>query len=104
MSTGLIDIMKRAAVEANEASNYTDLKYGIVSNVNPIEVTITPTFILPKELLIVPNSLTDYTVNIISNENEVEQSYVIRNALKIGDRVALIRQHGGGKYFILDRF
>lgn len=107
MSTGLIDIMKKAALEANEASNYTDLKYGTVTNDNPLEVTITTNFILPEELLIVPEQLNNYTVNMIpydAREDEEERTYIVFNALNIGDRVALIREHGGRKYFILDRF
>ena len=92
-------------MEANEAGNPVNLKYGIVTNDEPLEVTITANFVLPEELLIVPEALTDYTVDMISNDDgETEKTYTVFNSLQIGDRVALLREQGGRKYFILDRF
>lgn len=106
MATGLIDVIKKAALAANEASNYTDLRYGIVTNTSPLEVTITPEFVLPEEVLVLPAQLSDYTVNMAplgSKGVEEAVTYIVFNALEVGDRVALIREHGGRKYFILDR-
>lgn len=98
MATGLIDIMKRAALDAEESSTPVDLKYGVVSQVTPeLNVRISSVFILPAALLAVPESLTDHEVKI--GENIV----TMYSALKVGDRVALIRERGGGKYFIIDR-
>ena len=62
MSTGLIDIMKRAAMEANENSKPCDLRYGTVISENPLSIQITSQFILPESILIVPEHLTDYEV------------------------------------------
>lgn len=107
MASGLIDVIKRAATEANEAANYTDLRYGTVTKTNPLEVTITPEFILPEQMLVVPGHLSDYTINIApvgTLEAEGATTYVVFNALQVGDRVVLIREHGGRKYFILDRY
>ena len=133
MATGIIDIIKRASMDANNASNPTSLKYGTVTNVNPLEITISSTFKLPTELLIVPEQLTDHTVEVTMNWGTTEyththpihdsftgggsadpdthshnvtgrKSITIHNALKVGDRVTLIREQGGRKYFVLDRF
>jgi hypothetical protein len=98
MATGLIDIMKRAAIDAEESSTPVDLKYGIVSQVEPeLCVRITAVFILPSALLVVPESLTDHDVKI------GEDTVTVYNGLKVGEKVALLRERGGGKYFILDR-
>lgn len=107
MASGLINVIKRAAIEANEAANYTDLRYGVVTNTNPLEVTITPEFVLPEQMLVIPGHLTDYTINMApygSIGEDSAMSYVVFNALQVDDRVALIREHGGRKYFILDRY
>lgn len=98
MATGLIDIIKRASIDAEESSTPVDLKYGTVTQISPeLCVRITPVFILPSALLVVPEYLTDHEVKLNNN------TFTMYNGLKVGDKVALIRERGGGKYFILDR-
>ena len=128
MATGLIDIMKRAAMDANDASNPTDLRYGTVTKVNPLEIKVTSTFVLPEQIIIIPEHLTDYEVEITTSGygwitdpraggsgepayeshdhdiNQTRKTVMVHNALKVGDRVALIRERGGRKFFVLDRF
>lgn len=62
MSTGLIEIMKIAAMDAIENGNPADLKFGTVTSVDPLKVMINNNFILPESLLVVPEHLTDYSV------------------------------------------
>lgn len=101
MSTGLIKLIKQAALEAVENGQPTDLRYGLVTSANPLKIQITPQFTLPKSVLVVPQHLTNYSVKItIDDENK---TMVINNALKKGDKVALLRQKGGQSYFILDK-
>ena len=97
MSTGLINIVKRAALDAVDNAKMCDVRYGEVVSVSPLKVQITNQFTIPSSLLTVPQHLTDYAVEIES------KSMVIHNALKIGDKVALLRSQGGQSYFILDR-
>lgn len=104
MSTGIIDIIKRAALDAEEAGNPCDLRYGVVSKEEPLEVTITSDFKLPEQLLIVPERLRDYNVKIERESDGFTDYYNVYSGLQVGDRVALIRERGGRKYFILDRF
>lgn len=129
MATGLIDIMKRAAMDANDASNPTDLRYGTVTKENPLEITVTNTFVLPEEMLIVPETLTDHEIEVTvasgygwqtqpksggsgeasyaSHQHDItvnKQFLFVHSGLRVGDRVALIREHGGRKFFVLDRF
>lgn len=107
MSTGLLNIIKRASLDAVDNAKMCDLRYGKVVGVSPLKVQITNQFTLPSSLLTVPQHLTDYSVsvNISDEENaEGEPKYmVVHNALKIGDKVALLRSQGGQSYFILDR-
>lgn len=99
--------VKLLAKQVQDSSNPADLRYGVVSKVNPLEVHITSTFILPEQLLIVPERLTDHQVQIshaCNYNGTVNSTCTFYNALKVGDRVALLRESGGRKYFILDRF
>lgn len=97
MSTGLVDIMRRAAEDSFNASQYTDLKYGSVTSTDPLAVKISGTFSLPAELLVVPEYLTDHEITLGG------ETVLFENALKVGDKVVMIREHGGRKYFIVDR-
>ena len=123
MSTGLIDIMKRAALDATDNAQMCDLRYGKVVSTSPLKVQVTNLFTIPEALLVVPQHLTNYSVNVTvdwSTENKSggsgesafsshnhkisgTKTMTINNALKVGDKVALIRKQGGQSYFILDR-
>lgn len=110
--------VKLLAQQVNDAGKPADLRYGTVTKISPLEIHITSTFILPKELLIVPEHLTDHEVKISTSgygwvtdsadghTHGINQTRTVKvyNALKVGDRVALMRESGGRKYFILDRF
>lgn len=153
MSTGLIDIMKRSAMDAMDNAKMCDLRYGKVVSTSPLKVQITNLLTIPESMLVVPQHLTDYDVYVSLNwttesvPNHTHQyggstestgggsgeyafsshahSYsgttqgagyhdhsliskktkvmTIHNALKVGDKVALLRKQGGQSYFILDR-
>lgn len=112
MSTGMIDIIHRAALEAMENIKPCDLRFGTVSSVNPLKVQITNELIIPESLLIVPEHLTDYSVNVNIGVKDVtddeiepvdERVLTIYNSLSLGDKVALIRNQGGKQYYVLDR-
>ena len=83
MSTGLVKGIKMAALEAMETGQPCDLRTGVITSTNPLKVQITPQFILPQSVLLVPLRL--------------------KNDLHNGDKVALLRQKGGQSYFILDK-
>lgn len=144
MSTGLARAIKLASLEAMENAQMCDLRYGEVVGVSPLKVKVTNNFIIPSSLLVVPEHLTDRTVDITLNwetdtesfgNSEVPQdtavlglgvvgrmllgkgksanehshtvsgtkTMTIHGALKLGDKVALLRKQGGQSYFILDR-
>ena len=123
MSSGLIQIMKEASLSAMANEQLCDLRYGKVISTSPLKVQVTQQFILPESLLVVPQSLTDYEIDVsvdwttgsrsggsgeasfASHTHAVSgnKKLKIHNALKIGDKVALIRKQGGQSYLILDR-
>lgn len=60
----MIEIMKRAAMDAIENNKPCDLRFGTVSSVSPLKVKISSELTLPESVLIVPQHLTDYTSNV----------------------------------------
>lgn len=114
MATGLIKVIKQAAMDAVNNSQMCDLRYGKVVSTAPLKIQVTNQLTIPSSLLIVPEHLTDHKVSVSLNwntESAEEHSHVvsgnktmtIHNALKTGDKVALLRKQGGQSYFILDR-
>lgn len=128
MSSGLIDIMKRSALDAVEAGKPCDLRYGTVISIAPLKVRVTNQFIIPKSMLIVPEYLTDYEIEVTvkpdygwntqnrsggsgeaaftSHNHDIyfeRKKILIHGALKVGDKVVLLRQAGGQHFLILDR-
>lgn len=107
MSSGILPIVKQAALDVINNSNPTDLRYGTVTSINPLTIKISNQFILPSSLLVVPQHLTTYKVDISLKwedaTDEKEALLTIKNDLKVGDKVVLIRQLGGASYLILDK-
>ena len=123
MASGLIPIIKMASQNAEQNAQPTDLRFGTVTSVNPLKVQITTQLTIPSSALVVPEHLTNHTVTVgVSWRTENtgggsgESAYAshlhgitgqkeltIYNALKKGDKVALLRARGGQTYYILDR-
>lgn len=123
MTTGLIDIMKRAAKDMYDNEQPTDLRFGTVVSESPLKIQVTNLFTIPQSMLVVPKHLTDYEVEVtvdwttenksggsgdsaFSSHNHAvkgKKKIKVHNALKNGDKVALIRKHGGQSFYVLDR-
>ena len=114
MATGILEIVKLAAMDAEENGKPTDLRYGKVISDDPLKVEITNQFKLPASMLIVPQHLTEYEVEVEmdwsttgsgdhSHRVSGKKKLIIHNQLKVGDKVALLRERGGKAYYILDR-
>ena len=128
MSTGLIEIIKRSALEAVASTKPSDLRYGTVDSVSPLKVRVTNQFVLPESMLVVPEYLTDHEVEVsvqdnygwatrstsggseaasfASHSHEIsfnKHKIKIHNSLKVGDKVILLREAGGQHFLIVDR-
>ena len=101
MSTGLVGAVKKAALDAIENAQMCDLRFGEVTSTSPLKVRVTNNFTIPSSLLIVPEYLTNHTVTIKLDDET--KTMTINGALKVGDKIALLRKQGGQSYFILDR-
>ena len=123
MSKTLTGAIKLASQAINEQSKPSDLRYGTVINTNPLQVQVSSELTLPSSVLVVPQHLTNYTVSVsvswstdsksggsgesafASHNHGINgaKSMTINDALKVGDKVALLQQKGGQSYYILDR-
>lgn len=108
----MLDIIKRAAVEAVGASNPVAVQFGTVVSLSPLEVRLDQRLTLPEAFLIVPESLTRYEIDLshvhkLSGSSDTEKALtdkiVIREGLAVGDAVILLRVQGGQKYVVLDK-
>lgn len=110
----LVNAMKKAGAEAQNASKPVAVEVGNVLSVSPIKIKVSENLILSEMQLIIPKSLTRYSIPMTYNLNcseEVEHEHKINgtttvtfdNSLKVGDKVILVRQNGGQKYVVLDK-
>lgn len=107
MSSGLVGAIKTAALEAMDNAQMCDLRYGTVTSVSPLKVQVTNQFVIPTALLVVPEHLTNHAVSVsldwATDGITGTKTMTVHGALKVGDKVALLRKQGGQSYFILDR-
>ena len=53
MASGLIEIIKTAAMDAVNNTQMCDLRYGKVVSTSPLKIQVTNQFIIPESLLLI---------------------------------------------------
>lgn len=94
-------LVKKSSKDVLNTTYPTTVMFGTVESVSPLRVYVEQRFYLSSEQLIVPKHLTNYEVDVVLNGEN--RKITIKNALKTSDKVVLIRQHGGQKFFIADK-
>lgn len=126
---GMMEIIKEASLGAVGAGNPVNILFGEVLNINTttleiikgnihyfksyidkIEIKVDQKLILDKDFFIIPENLTRYEVDLTHSHSITNGSVsnaldriVIREGLKEGDKVLLLRVQGGQQYVILDK-
>lgn len=95
--TNLIETVKKAAVEAIQASNPVAFSFGMVVKENPLTINVDQKMELTEEFLVLTSSVKSYETKINN------QKVVVDNRLKKDEQVILIRMQGGQKFIVLDR-
>lgn len=112
--TGIIKTIKRAAEDAGNASNPVSVTFGSVLSVSPLKINVEQKMTLESAQLILTRNVTDYTVDMsVNHETEIAEghlhdyvgrkTFTVYNALKLGEKVILLRLQGGQKYIVIDR-
>jgi hypothetical protein len=107
----LANLIKQAGAGATEAGKPVNILFGSVTHINPLEVTVDQRFALDEDFLIVPESLTEYKIDVSHTHSysggttgpALAQELLIRRGLEVGDSLLLLRMQGGQQYIILDR-
>lgn len=94
--------VKRAAVEAVRAEKPFALMCGSVTGESPLKIQIDQKFELVASQLILTNAVRDFSVELVDDEGAAKK-YTVKLALKLGERVLLLRTNGGQKFIVLDR-
>ncbi|RXI46260.1 hypothetical protein DP145_06690 [Clostridium tetani] len=103
---GMIDTIKKASMGAVGASNPVNILFGEVLSIEDFKIKVDQKLILDKDFFIIPESLIKYEVDLKHNHdsnNTALGKLVIREGLKQGDKVLLLRVQGGQQYVILDK-
>ena len=100
-STDLLNMIKKAAVEAVEAFQPSDFCFGKVTSASPLKVLVEQKMTLGAAQLVLTRNVTNHKISIVLDSEKKE--ITIQNALKKGDEVILLKKKGGQKYLILDR-
>lgn len=123
----LVTLLKKAAMDAVEASKPVNVCFGEVLSASPLKINVEQKMILGEKQLILSRNVTDYKTKISggniqnyyytgltteSGTAPVSPSHVhavgkievtVHNGLVVGDEVILIRQQEGQKFIVLDR-
>ena len=100
-SNSLLKTIKTAAIEAIETTKPTSVIFGKVISVSPIKISLEQKLTIESPFVILPKELTDYNIKI-QIDGEIKNIKIF-NALKIDDKVILLKVQGGQKYIVLDK-
>lgn len=129
----LVRLVKQAAVEAVRADAPMAICYGNVTSTAPLKIQVDQKKILGEAQLILTDNVRDFNVVLSTIEGEGKsqgphytenesggsgyalfeshrhkyqgrKKWRVHNALKVGEKVILLRCDGGQKYVVLDRW
>lgn len=118
-----VKTIKKAAVEAYEATKPVQVCFGKVISASPLKILVDQKLTLGKSQLVLTRNVTDFTTEVTVSwvtENKSggsgESSFAshnhavagkkkitVHNGLVVGNEVILLRQQGGQKYIVVDR-
>lgn len=112
--SGIIPIIKKAAVDAVNSTQPVQFVFGTVTSTSPLKIQVTPKLTLGAANLVVAGSLSKKSIKVTVDGNtgttedhihsvDIPVTITIDNSLKKGDSVVLARMQGGNKYLVLDK-
>lgn len=115
--TDIIRSIRKIVLDAVNAQKLSDVVYGTVISVSPLKVQIDQKLTLEAEHLKLTRAVMDYEVEMTvdhvtepatctvshSHEYKGRKKFMIHNGLVVGDKVTMIRAHGGQQYLIIDK-
>lgn len=129
----MVELMKKAAIEAVEASSPSGIFFGTVVSPSPLKINVEQRLTLEEPQLILSTLVSEFTVNMTVDhytQNETEHTHAVQDTytgggsssptshlhayrgtkafrvhlrLQAGEKVILLRVQGGQKFIVLDR-
>lgn len=93
-----VKLIKKAAVEAYEASKPVQICFGKVTKASPLEIIVDQKLTLGKSQLVLTRNVTDFEAEITIDGEKKKATF--HNKLQVGDEAILLRQQGGQKYIV----
>lgn len=100
----LVRLVKKAALDAVRADAPMGVCYGFVTSASPLQITVDQKKILGAAQLILTDNVRDFNVERSTIDGLERKKWRVHNALKMGEKVLLLRCDGGQKYVVLDRW
>ena len=97
----LIKLIKKAAVEAVNASKPANVVFGKVISTAPLKIKIDQKLILTSAQLVLAKSVTNYRLSVTIDGDY--KTMTVNNALQNGDEVIMMQVSGGQKYIVIDK-
>ena len=95
----MVNAVKIAALDAVESTYPVRIAFGTVEGIDPLRVRLSPQLTLTEGFLMLTASVTEHKL-----ETDIPGiTLTVKNGLKVGERVLLMRMQGGQRYIILDR-
>lgn len=110
----MLNIIKKAAMEALEASKPTAVIEGKVVSVSPLKINVSQMQTLDSTFLVLCEAVKDHEIEVTVDWNtETTDSHKhsitgkkkvkVHSGLKKGDKVLMIRAAGGQKFYVVGR-
>lgn len=100
-SSNFTQLIKRIAMDAVRASKPCDYEIGTVTRTSPLVIKKSNEIEIDEDFLHLAESVTDHEIEL--EINNITQKYKVNNALKVGEKVLMIRKNGGQEFMIVDR-
>jgi hypothetical protein len=99
----LLDVINSIIQTNTDAQKLTDIVIGTVVTADPLSIQITPTLILPAEVLILCESVQEkeYEVMDVTLTNVIGKYK--REALAVNDKVIMLRVLKGQQFIVLSK-
>ena len=121
--SSFIETIKKAALEAVEASKPVKHLFGEVINISPLQIKVDQKMTLESEQLILTRNVKDYTVEMtvdhltentsggsgydsFASHNHAytgRKLFTVHNGLVVGDKVLLSRMQGGQQFVVEEK-
>lgn len=97
----IIRSIRQIVLDAVNAQKLSTVVYGTVESIDPLQVRVDQKLVLEQEHLKLTRAVMDHEVDISVDGNRMK--CLIHNSLIDGDKVTMIRAHGGQQYLIIDK-